>query len=147
MLFSHVKDARISKPKPSRPFQQIAVDFCSYGRHQFLIIVDCFTDWPEIIPMRKNTSTQYLVQALTELFCQTAIPDVVWSDGGPQFTSKHFSDFATQWGFEHKTPSPHYPQSNGKIEATVKSMKKIIALCWGNRSMNVNIMCRALLQY
>ena len=137
----------VSKPKPSRPFQQIAVDFCSYGRHQFLIIVDCFTDWPEIIPMRKNTSTQYLVQALTELFCQTAIPDVVWSDGGPQFTSKHFSDFATQWGFEHKTPSPHYPQSNGKIEATVKSMKKIIALCWGNRSMNVNIMCRALLQY
>ena len=96
--------------------------------------------------MRKNTFTQYLVQALTVLFCRTAVPDMVWSDGGPQFTSKHFSDFATQWGFEHKTSSPHYPQSNGKIEATVKSMKNI-ASCWGNRSENVNIMYRALLQY
>jgi len=91
--------------------------------------------------MQTATSTQYLVQALTDSFCCTAAPD-----GGPQFTSKHFSEFATKWGFEHGMSSPHYPQSNGKIEATVKSMKKIIASSWGNWSVNVNSMCRALLQ-
>jgi len=146
-LPSNCKETMVSKPKPSQPFQQIAADFCSYGRYQFLIIVDCSTDWPEIVTMQSNTSTQYLVQALMDSFCHTAIPDVVWSDGGPQFTSKHFSDFTTQLGFEHRTSSLHYPQSNGKIEATVKSMKKIIASSWGNRSVNVNSMCQELLQY
>ncbi|XP_065916180.1 uncharacterized protein [Dysidea avara] len=110
-------------------------------------MVDCLTDCPDIIPMRNNTSTQHLVQSLTQSFCRTAVPDIVWSDGGPQFTSKCFNDFASQWGFEHKTSSPHYPQSNGKVEATVKSMKKIIASSWGNRSVKLNVMCRALLQY
>ena len=32
----------MSKPKPSRPFQEIAMDFCSFGGQQFLIVVDCF---------------------------------------------------------------------------------------------------------
>jgi len=123
------------------------MDFCSYGGQQFLITVDCLTNWPEIIPMRTNTSTQHLVQSLIESFCRTAVPDMVWSDGGPQFTSKYFNNFAKHWGFEHKKSSPHYPQSNGKIEATIKSMKKIIASSWGKRSMNVSVMCRALLQY
>ena len=146
-LPSNCKEPILSKPKPSRPFQEIAVDFGSYGGQQFLIMVDCLTDWPDIIPMQNNTSTQHLVQSLTQSFCRTAVPDIVWSDGGPQFTSKCFNDFASQWGFEHKTLSPHYPQSNGKIEATVKSMKKIIASSWGNRSVKLNVMCRALLQY
>ena len=146
-LPSNCKEPIMSKPKPSRPFQEIAVDFGSYGGQQFLIMVDCLTDWPDIIPMRNNTSTQHLVQSLTQSFCRTAVPDIVWSDGGPQFTYKCFNDFASQWGFEHKTSSPHYPQSNGKIEATVKSMKKIIASSWGNRSVKLNLMCRALLQY
>jgi len=150
MLFGHVKMPRLlTLTAKSHWFLnlQIAIDFCSYGGHQFLIIVDCFTDWPEIVSLRTNTSTQHLVQALTGSFCRTAVPDVVWSDGGLQFTSRHFSDSATQWGFEHRTSSPHYPQSNGKIEATVKSMKKIIASSCGNRSVNVNSMCRVLLQY
>ena len=96
--------------------------FCSYGGQQFLIVVDCFTDWPGIIPMQYNTSTQHLTQALNQSFCRTAVPDVMWSDGSPQFTSKLFNNFSKQC----KTSSSHYPQSNGKIEATVKSMKKII---------------------
>ena len=51
--------------------------------------------------------------------------DILWSDQGPQFTSKMFQDFSKEWGFQHITLSPQYPQSNGKIEATVKSMKNL----------------------
>ena len=76
--------------------------------------------------MNRDTTTPKLITALRQSFCRTAIPDVLWSDGGPQFTCKMFKDFSQQWGFLHKTSTPHYPQSNGKIEATVKSMKKII---------------------
>ena len=137
----------MSKPKPSRPFQEIAMDFCSFGGQQFLIVVDCFTDWPEVIPMQHDTSTSHLIQALTQLFYRTAVPDVLWSNDGPQFTSKLLNEFSKQWGFLHKTSSPHYPQSNGKIEATVKSIKRIIKTSWGSRSLQADTMARALLQY
>ena len=146
-LPSHPKEPMIQKPKPLRPFQEIAADYCSYGGRQFLILVDCFTDWPEIIPMTQSTTTHRLITTLRQMFCRTAVPDVLWSDGGPQFTAHSFRIFATQWGFLHKTSSPRYPQSNGKIEATVKSMKKILAAAWDNRHLNEDILCRALLQY
>ena len=146
-LPSNPKQPMISKSGPSRPFQEIAVDFCSYGGQTYLIIVDCFTDWPDIIFMGHNTTTFHLVQVMRQSFCRTAIPDILWSDGGPQFTSKQFQDFSKQWGFLHKTSSPHYPQSNGKVEATVKSMKKLISASWTGRSLNEDHLCRALLQY
>lgn len=55
--------------------------------------------------------------------------------------------FATKWGFNHVTSSPWYPQSNGKAEATVKSMKKIICAAWNGRQLDEDMLCRALLQY
>jgi len=120
---SNCKEPIILKPKPSLSFQRIAMDFCSYGWQQFLITVDCLTDWPEIIPMQTNTSTQHLVQSLMGF---------ILPHGGPgcsvvrRRAPVHFNDIAKQWGFEYKQSSPHYPQSNGKIEAMVKSMKNII---------------------
>ena len=147
LLPSNVKEPITSKTKPSRPFQEVAADFCHYGGQDYLILVDCCTDWPDIIPMGHNTTSPRLIKAIRQSFCRTAIPDILWSDGGPQFTSKLFQDFAKQWGFTHQTSSPHYPQSNGKIEATVKSMKKLISTSWNNRYLNEDQMCRALLQY
>jgi len=78
--------------------------------------------------MRHNTTITQIVTALQQAFCRTAIPDIIWFDGGPQFTSVKFNQFAQQWGFLHKTSSPYHPQSNGKIESTIKSMKKSFTL-------------------
>ena len=119
----------------------------TYGGLQFLIIVDCFTNWPEIILMGQNTLTHRLITALRQTFCCTAVPDTLWSDGGTQFTANAFKIFATQWRFIHRISSPRYPQSNGKIEATVKSMKKILAASWDHRHLNEDKLGRALLQY
>ena len=146
-LPSNTKEPLIQKPKPDRPFQEIAVDLCTYAGHDYLIVVDCYTDWPAILPMDHDTTTPKLITALRQSFCRTAIPDVLWSDGGPQFTSNKFKDFSQQWGFLHNISTPHYPQSNGKIEATVKSMKKIIRSSWNGRFLDDDKFCRALLQY
>ena len=108
-LPSHQKEPIALKPTPNRPFQEIAADFCSHAGQQYLITVDRFSDWPEIIPMRTNTTTTKLVSSLKSSFCRTGIPDQVWTDQGPQFTSQAFQDFAKQWGFEHITSSPRYP--------------------------------------
>ena len=42
---------------------------------------------------------------------------------------------------------PRYPQSNGKAESTVKSMKKLLHATWTGRSLDHDKLCRVLLQY
>ena len=121
------KEPMISKPTSERPFQHMAVDFASYGGRQFLIIIDCKTNWPYIIDMGKDTTARKLTIVLRDQSCRTAAPDLLWSDGGPQFMSHHLAKFLQTWVVSHKMSSPHYPQSNGKAEATVKSMKKLIS--------------------
>ena len=136
-----------SKPRPSRPFQHVAADFAQYGGCQFLITVDCFTDWPEVFNMGNNTSAKALIASIRALFCRSAAPDVFWSDQGPQFMADKFQKFLKDWGVIHKTSSPRYPQSNGKAEAAVKSMKKLIAPAWRGRSIDQNKLQRSLMQY
>ena len=81
---SNTKEPIKSKPKPTRPFQELAADFCYHaGRN----------DWPTIIPMHRDISVSNLITAMTELFCCTAVLDTLRSDGGPQFTSKQFHRF------------------------------------------------------
>ena len=52
--------------------------------------VDCYSDWPIIAPMDTNTTTTHLIAMCNEIFSQTAALDVLWTDGGQQFTSRAF---------------------------------------------------------
>ena len=92
-LPSRPKEPLISKPRgprPARPFQEIAADFCYHAGRNYFVFVDCFTDWPTVVSMGKCATSTDLITAARELFSRTAMPDVFWSDGGPQFTSHQF---------------------------------------------------------
>ena len=80
-LPSNVKEPMFNKQIPDRPLQEVAADFASYGGKQFLIILDCKTDWPDIIEMGKDTTVAKLSTNMQDYFCRTAAPDLLWSDG------------------------------------------------------------------
>jgi transposase InsO family protein len=46
------------------------------------------------------------------------------SDNGPQFIAKDFKEYVRLCGMTHVRTSPFYPQSNGKIEAWHKTLKR-----------------------
>ena len=50
---------------------------------------------------------------------------IVRSDDGPQFGCTEFRQFAKRWGFEHRTSSPGYAQSNGKAENAVRTHQDV----------------------
>ena len=89
-LPSNTKEPLIQKPTLCRPFQEMAMDLCSYVSHNYLVIVYCYTDWPAIISMEHDNTPLQLIIALRRTFCCTAIQDVLWSDAGHHFTSKIF---------------------------------------------------------
>ena len=51
------------------------------------------------------------------------VPNVIVSDGGPQYTSAEFKDFIKQWQIEHRVSSLRNPQSNGMVERCAQTMK------------------------
>ena len=59
-------------------------------------------------------------------FSRHGVPSKVISDNGPQFSSSDFAYFAKTYEFVHVTSSPGYPQSNGKAENAVKTVKRIM---------------------
>ena len=146
-LPQHAKEPLIQKQRPTRPFQEVAMDFAEKDGLKFLIVVDCMTDWPDIFQFKNSTNANELIRTTRELFCRTAVPDTIWSDQGTNFMSESFQNFLKEWGVLHKTSSPRHPQSNGKAEATVKSMKKIIEGAMQMHKINEDKLARALLQY
>ena len=108
------------------PFQILHMDLANYSGKQYLIIVDQFSGWPIARNLGKDAPTGAVTQLLLQVFETFGIPEVIFSDGGPQFISKEFNDFCREWMIFNDTSSPYYPQSNGIAEGTVKLMKRLI---------------------
>lgn len=100
-LSSNAKELLLSKQKPTWPIQETAADFCYVPGRHYLIWVYCHTDWSIIVPMDKDTTTECLIAAFRRIFSQTVVPDILWTDRGPQFMAHHFQLFAKQWEFRH----------------------------------------------
>lgn len=53
------------------------------------------------------------------------IPELIFSDNGPQYSSCEFREFRKKWNTLHVTSSPHYPRSNGFAELLCHYMYKL----------------------
>ena len=67
-----------------------------------------------------------VIQAFKGIFSSHRIPIEVFSDNCPQFVSAEFHEFATAYGFDHRTSSSLHPQANGLVERSVKKIKALI---------------------
>ncbi|CAB3999375.1 Retrovirus-related Pol poly from transposon [Paramuricea clavata] len=113
-------------PLPQRPWQLIATDLFILEKVTYLLVVDYYSRYVEVVALPKSTSSSKITQALKTIFARHGIPDEVRSDNGPQYHSDEFAQFAKEWGFKHSTSSPRYPQANGEVERTVKTVKNIL---------------------
>ena len=48
------------------------------------------------------------------------------SDGGREFIATETQDFLRAWGVNHRVSSAYFAQSNGRAEAAVKSVKRLL---------------------
>jgi transposase InsO family protein len=75
----------------------------------------------DIREARKEADAELVLQRAREQHPQ-ARPQII-SDNGPQFVAKDFKEFLWLWQTSHVFTSPHYPQSNGKLERFHRTLK------------------------
>ena len=119
------KEPLITTPLPSHPWERIGADLFELNKATYLIVIDYFSRYPEVVKLTSTTSKS-VIAALKSMFLRHGIPALLVSDNGPQFISREMQEFAEQYSFTHNTSSPHYHQSNGMAERTVKTVKQLL---------------------
>ena len=120
------KEPLICYELPPRPWEKIAVDLFDLNGTEFMVTVDYYSSFFEVDRLTSKTSEE-VVKKLKAHLARHGIPDQLFSDNGQPFSSAKFQEFANSYGFEHVTSSPTYPQSNGKAENAVKTVKNLLA--------------------
>ena len=102
-------------PFPEYPWQRVATDLFEWKKTTYILIVDYYSRYIELASLR-STNSYGVIQKMKTIFARHGILEYIMSDNGPQFSSQEFHQFSGEYGFEHMTSSPHFPQANGEAK-------------------------------
>ncbi|XP_037931645.1 uncharacterized protein K02A2.6-like [Teleopsis dalmanni] len=112
--------------KPSDSWERLHIDYAGpIDSYYYLVVIDAFSKWPEIIQTKSITATQ-TISSLKEIFARFGLPKTIVSDNGTQFVSHQFQQFLAENGISHIRSSPYYPMSNGQAERFVDTLKRAL---------------------
>nr|AAL90009.1 AT07338p [Drosophila melanogaster] len=115
---------------PEEPWATVCADFVGplprskHGNSMLLVLVDRFSKWTEIVPMRRAT-TETMRKAVRErIVARYGVPKVMITDNNVQLTIRAFRKFLEELGVRHQLTAPYTPQENPTERAnrTVKTM-------------------------
>ena len=121
----HQLEPLISHEVPTQPWYKVGMDLFSFKGRSYLVIVDYFSNFPELCHLSDTHSTSVIAN-FKATFSRYGIPKYVVSDNGPQVSSFEFALFAKDWDFIHDPSSTKYPKSNGMAKNAVKIVKKCV---------------------
>ena len=105
-----IREPLISFKLPKHPWERIATDLFELNKQPYLLLVDYYFCYPEVIKLILTTSTS-VINAMKSVFSRYGIPHTVINDNGPQYDSVEMKQFASTYGFNHVTSSPNYPKA------------------------------------
>ena len=108
---------------PERLWQKVGCDIFTLNEKDYLCTLVYYSGYFEIDHLERKTARTIIIR-LKRHFFNHGIPNLC--DNGPPFDSQEFRDFAAAYEFKFVTSSPHYPQSNGRIENAVKTAKQLV---------------------
>ena len=121
---AQTKEPLLQHDMALRPWSKVGADPCEFDNRTLLVICDYYSNYIEVARVTSVTSRS-VIKEMKIVFARYGIPDTLVTDNGPQFASDEFAKFAKVRSFEHVTSSPRYPQSNGKAENAVKTVKRL----------------------
>lgn len=106
------------------PWERIHIDFTGpYEGLQWFVVIDAFSRWVEIYPMKSATS-HGVITFLRTLFARFGICRTIVSDNGSQFISEEFETFCQVNGVKHIKSTPYHSRTNGMVERVIQTFKR-----------------------
>ena len=95
----------------------------TFRNTDYLVIVDYFSKYPEVVPLPDKTA-QSVVMQCKSVFARHGIPMEIISDNMP-FRSKEFAKFLNARVIKSTSSSPEYSRSNDQVEHTIQTVKTL----------------------
>ena len=115
----------IITPDPEIPFEKVVSDLYQKSGHYYHIYADRFSGWTEVNKIQ-SPAFRHVKKNLQSWFKTYGVPEEISSDGGPPYNSKDYDELLENWGIKKRLSSANYPQSNGRAEVAVKTMKRTL---------------------
>ena len=100
---------------PTYPFQSICIDFFHMSPHNYVALVDRYSNWLSIFQLAKDDSAE-LIKVLRGYLSIFGVPVTITTDGASVFTSKLMEDFCNRWGIIHRVATAYHPRANKRAE-------------------------------
>ncbi|KAL1448217.1 hypothetical protein WDU94_005693 [Cyamophila willieti] len=107
----------------SFPFERVSMDIMTFKSKDYLVIVDSYSKWIELLPLRTKKCSE-IISKLKDTWAKFGTPCICQSDNSP-FNSVEIKQFCKQYNITWWFSSPKYPNSNS-CEQAVKICKDIL---------------------
>ena len=120
-------------PIPDAPGQVVSCDLIGElptsraGFRYGLVVVDHYSNWPELKPLRNKTAEGVYRYFKDEYIPANGSPGWLICDNGGEFRAKIVTDLFKAEGTQQHFSSPFHPAANGRCERMNKSLKAMIA--------------------
>ena len=115
------------------PFERIAMDISGpfrltkSGNQYILAISDYFSKLTCFIPLKNTLSQNICDKFLEHWVAKYGIPLKIHTDQGQNFNSALFKQMCDKLGIQKTRTCPYYPQSDGLVERSFRTVKPLIA--------------------
>lgn len=125
----------MGKPKRAdRPLQSLSMDLIgpfprSYAGNMYILsIVDIFTKFCWIFPLKRATAAAIISLVEKHIFIPYGIPRTVIVDNGKQFIANEFKDFLSKYGIKDIFYNTLYTPQNNTVERYNQTINTALAI-------------------
>lgn len=100
----------------------------------YVLLAECaVTRSPEAIPAKAADAESTAAARFSRIFSRYGVISSFQSDNGPHFVNEVIDNLLRHFRVIHHCSTPYYPQSNGRIERLVRTLKSAIKLSFWDR--------------
>ena len=136
--------ARYQRPRPHRqgnlqpmltgePWERLGIDITgphptsAKGNVYILTVIDHFTKWIELFPLRNQEATTVAKTLFERVICVHGCPIQILSDQGANFESNLFHELCRLMAIDKVRTSAYKPSTNGNVERWHGTMHSMLA--------------------
>ena len=97
-----------------------------FGFKYVCVAVEQVSRWAEIRCSLTNTAADAANFLYHDIVCRFGIPKSIHSDNGPHFANEIIERLTQILQIRHKFSTPYYPQSNGRVERLIGTLKAMM---------------------